>query len=55
MTPDDLKSIINTAFDNVGTINTKTVGEVRDAVEEALTLLDRGDVRVAEKGNDGWT
>jgi len=55
MTPDDLKSIINTAFDNVGTINTKTVGEVRDAVEEALTLLDRGEVRVAEKGNDGWT
>jgi 2,3,4,5-tetrahydropyridine-2-carboxylate N-succinyltransferase len=27
---------------------------VRDAVEEVLRLLDRGDVRVAEKTADGW-
>ncbi|MEQ9143138.1 MAG: 2,3,4,5-tetrahydropyridine-2,6-dicarboxylate N-succinyltransferase [Parvibaculaceae bacterium] len=55
MTPDQLQTIIDDAFDKIDTVNTKTVGEVRDAVEEALTLLDRGEVRVAEKGADGWT
>ena len=29
-------------------------GEVRDAVETALDLLDKGKVRVAEKSADGW-
>ena len=32
-----------------------TQGEVRDAVETALELLDSGQVRVAEKGPQGWT
>jgi 2,3,4,5-tetrahydropyridine-2-carboxylate N-succinyltransferase len=33
-----------------------TRGEVRDAVETALTLLDGGKARVAERGSDGnWT
>ncbi len=51
-----LEQTIEAAFearDNV-TINTK--GEVRDAVVEALDLLDKGEVRVAQKGGDGdWT
>jgi 2,3,4,5-tetrahydropyridine-2-carboxylate N-succinyltransferase len=54
MTPAELQSIIDTAFDNVDTIDTKTTGEVRDAVNEALTLLDNGEARVAEKGDKGW-
>src|SRR5690606_10438557 len=37
-------------------IGTGTRGEIRDAVETALALLDRGDARVAERGADGnWT
>ena len=28
---------------------------MRDAVDEALSLLDQGKVRVAEKGDGGWT
>src|SRR5690606_12099596 len=33
-----------------------TRGELRDAVEAALDLLDRGEVRVASRGGDGkWT
>ena len=30
-------------------------GEVREAVEAAIRLLDRGEARVAEKGSGGWT
>tara|TARA_R110002126_G_scaffold281712_1_gene429656 strand:+ start:19716 stop:20576 length:861 start_codon:yes stop_codon:yes gene_type:complete len=48
-----LESTINTAFDNRDSINTSTRGEIRDAVEEALNLLDNGNVRVAQKGEDG--
>jgi 2,3,4,5-tetrahydropyridine-2,6-dicarboxylate N-succinyltransferase len=54
MTPAELQSIIDTAFDNVDAIDTKTTGDVRDAVNEVLTLLDNGEVRVAEKGDKGW-
>ena len=31
------------------TISTATRGEIREAVETALDLLDRGEVRVAER------
>ena len=52
----DLSQTIETAFDNRDTINTSTRGEVRDAVEAALNLLDTGKVRVADRGEDGnWT
>jgi 2,3,4,5-tetrahydropyridine-2-carboxylate N-succinyltransferase len=50
-----LKSTIDTAFEVRDSIDPKTTGAVREAVEEALTLLDRAKVRVAEKGSDGWT
>ena len=51
-----LASTIETAFDDRDNVSTATRGEVRDAVEEALNLLDGGAVRVAERGADGtWT
>jgi 2,3,4,5-tetrahydropyridine-2-carboxylate N-succinyltransferase len=51
-----LRQTIDTAFDNRDSITTSTRGEVRDAVEAALNLLDGGKVRVAERGADGnWT
>lgn len=51
-----LSSTIEHAFDERESIGTSTRGEVRDAVETALYLLDRGEVRVAERGMDGnWT
>ena len=49
----ELESTIDAAFDDRDTINTGTRGPSREAVEEALNLLDRGEVRVAEKGADG--
>ncbi|WP_411196048.1 2,3,4,5-tetrahydropyridine-2,6-dicarboxylate N-succinyltransferase [Rhizobium sp.] len=51
-----LEKIIETAFDNRDNVNTSTRGEVRDAVEAALDLLDAGKARVATRGADGaWT
>lgn len=51
-----LEKTIEAAFDNRDSINTSTRGEVRDAVTEALNLLDSGKVRVATRGEDGtWT
>ncbi|ASW05411.1 2,3,4,5-tetrahydropyridine-2,6-dicarboxylate N-succinyltransferase [Rhizobium sp. 11515TR] len=59
MSATDLASLeksIEAAFDNRDNVNTSTRGEVRDAVETALDLLDSGKVRVAERGADGnWT
>ncbi|MCD2174433.1 2,3,4,5-tetrahydropyridine-2,6-dicarboxylate N-succinyltransferase [Rhizobium sp. C4] len=51
-----LEKTIEAAFDNRDSVNTSTRGEVRDAVNEALNLLDSGKVRVATRGEDGtWT
>lgn len=51
-----LEQTIETAFENRGEITTTTRGEVREAVEESLNLLDSGKARVAERGESGdWT
>lgn len=51
-----LETTIERAFEERDQVNTSTRGEVRDAVETALNLLDSGKARVAEKGADGnWT
>ncbi|WP_367026655.1 2,3,4,5-tetrahydropyridine-2,6-dicarboxylate N-succinyltransferase [Methylococcus sp. ANG] len=50
-----LENIINEAFENRAQISPGAVGaEVREAVEEALRLLDSGAARVAEKKDGGW-
>lgn len=48
-----LEHVIEAAFDNRDTVSTSTKGEIRDAVETALNLLDSGQVRVATRGEDG--
>ncbi len=53
MPQSDLAATIEAAFDNRDTVNYQTQGEIREAVEEALNLLDSGRARVAEKGEDG--
>ena len=51
-----LESTINAAFDARDSVNASTKGDVRDAVETALNLLDKGEARVATRGDDGqWT
>ena len=50
----DLAKTIDAAWEARDTLNTKTTGEIRDAVETALDGLDSGTMRVAEKGPGGW-
>ncbi|MCQ8783452.1 2,3,4,5-tetrahydropyridine-2,6-dicarboxylate N-succinyltransferase [Mangrovibrevibacter kandeliae] len=51
-----LERIIDEAFEARDTVGTSTGGDVREAVEAALELLDSGEARVAEKGAHGaWT
>ena len=59
MTDVRLETLIDKAFEDRATINAATKGDARDAVEEALDLLDRGKARVAEKlpgavGPNSW-
>src|SRR4051812_45355253 len=53
MSAASLESTINTAFDARDGISSATRGEVRDAVDHALDLLDKGEVRVAEREAGG--
>ena len=48
-----LEHVIEAAFENRDTVTTATKGEIRDAVETALNLLDSGKARVAARGEDG--
>ncbi len=48
-----LETTLNAAFDARDTVNADTKGEVRDAVELALDMLDKGQARVAEPQADG--
>src|SRR3984957_4141054 len=59
MTDVRLQTQIEKAFEDRATITAATRGHARDAVEEALDLLDRGKARVAEKlpgasGPNSW-
>ena len=52
----DLAKTIDDAFEKRADITPLTKGPVREAVETALDLLDRGEARVAERGGNGaWT
>ena len=52
----DLAKTIDDAFEKRADITPATKGPVREAVEAALDLLDRGKARVAERGGNGaWT
>jgi len=50
-----LEAVINAAWDARETVGTATTGKVRDAVNDALALLDGGERRVAEKVDGIWT
>ena len=49
----DLAKTIDDAFEKRNDVTPATKGEVRDAVETALNLLDSGKARVAERGEIG--
>ena len=52
----DLAQTIDAAFDDRENVNLNTQGAVRDAVNQALTLMDDGKLRVAEQNDAGeWS
>jgi 2,3,4,5-tetrahydropyridine-2,6-dicarboxylate N-succinyltransferase len=55
MDTEQLRTSIERAFDEREGIGPTTKGEVREAVEAALSALDRGELRVAQKTDQGWT
>jgi len=53
----DLERIITAAWDDAGrrdSLARRDDPELRDAVDEAIRLLDTGEIRVAEPDGDGW-
>ncbi|HET7921703.1 MAG TPA: 2,3,4,5-tetrahydropyridine-2,6-dicarboxylate N-succinyltransferase [Gammaproteobacteria bacterium] len=51
----DLQPVIEAAFEQRAQLNPANIpSEIRDAVEHALTLLDSGTERIAEKHGDRW-
>jgi len=50
----DIQATIEAAFERRDEISTQTQGEVREAVDGALAMLDAGQARVAEPAADGW-
>ena len=50
----NLENIINKAFDDRDKINASTSGEIRDAVDNTLSQLDNGTIRVCEKIDNEW-
>jgi len=53
---DDLKRIIEAAWQNRDALSTDTKGEVREAVLETIERLDAGTLRIASREADGtWT
>jgi 2,3,4,5-tetrahydropyridine-2,6-dicarboxylate N-succinyltransferase len=50
-----LPQVIDRAWDERESLGPQTRGEVRDAVEQAVSALDSGEARVAEPDDAGWT
>jgi 2,3,4,5-tetrahydropyridine-2-carboxylate N-succinyltransferase len=50
----DLAATIDAAWEDRANISLATTGAVREAVAEALNLLDSGAARVAEPADGGW-
>jgi len=56
MSHTDLENTINAAWEDRDNVSLTTQGAVREAVDEAINLLDSGKARVAERVSVGeWT
>ena len=49
----DLENVIDTSWESKDEINERTVGKIKEAVEQTLNLLGDGSLRVAEKTASG--
>jgi 2,3,4,5-tetrahydropyridine-2-carboxylate N-succinyltransferase len=55
MMTDELRALIDRAWDERDSIGPATRGDIRQAVDTALAALDSGAARIAEPGDGGWT
>lgn len=55
MSRSDLEKTINEAWEVRDQISISTHGPIRNSVDQALNLLDKGEERVAEKRNGEWS
>ena len=49
-----LQSVIENAFENAASLDASTTGDIRDAVDTAINLIDSGTIRVANKIDGAW-
>ncbi len=54
MDASQLEQVIDAAWEDRDNVSLSTKGDIRDAVEAALELLDKGQARVAEKVGGTW-
>lgn len=54
LSQETLESVVDRAWEDRASLNPSVRGEVRDAVEATVDLLDGGTLRVAEKRGDAW-
>lgn len=54
MVKNQLQSVIEKAWEGRDAVTSATKGEVREAVDTALDLLDKGEMRVAAKEGGAW-
>ena len=54
MDTEQLKKIIETNFEKIEEIDPQTKGELPDAINKVIDLLDIGKIRVAEKKDNKW-
>lgn len=52
--PQNLKTTIESAWEDRANIGAATTGDVRNAVDATLAQLDKGTLRVAEKQDNSW-
>jgi len=50
----EFERAIGAAWEERDSIGPQTRGEIRTAVDAAIAMLDRGEVRIAEKTGSGW-
>ena len=50
----EFENIINTAWENRDSINGQSEKTVIDAINQTIELVDKGELRVAEKSSNEW-
>ncbi|MDC3243567.1 2,3,4,5-tetrahydropyridine-2,6-dicarboxylate N-succinyltransferase [Candidatus Pelagibacter sp.] len=50
----EFENIINTAWENKDTINGQSDKSILDAINQTIELVDKGELRVAEKNGNEW-